>query len=110
LATSDDPTSVTQERSEGNGDERSKAILATCRRAMTPHSRLLLVERLVPDHCEVSAVHQAIAQSDLNMLVALAAQERTESEFRALLGSAGFRVSRIVPAGTFSVIEAFPMQ
>lgn len=52
-----------------------------------------------------------IAQSDLNMLVVLAAQERTEAEFRALLGSAGLRVTRILSAGeTFSLIEAVPSQ
>jgi hypothetical protein len=40
------------------------------------------------------------------MLVALAARERTESEFRALLQSAGFEVNRVIPAGmAHSIIE-----
>ena len=92
-------------------DERSTVILETCRRAMVPNSRLLLVERVIPERLGVSPAHQAIAQSDLNMMVALAAQERTESQFRGLLGSSGFRVTRILPAGeTFSVIEAVPSQ
>ena len=41
------------------------------------------------------------------MLVALAAQERTESEFRELLDSSGLHVQKVIPAAAgFSVIEA----
>lgn len=88
-------------------DERSEVILHTCGRAMAEHSRLLLVERIVPQRPEASAAHQATARSDLTMLVALAAQERTEDEFRALLSTARFSLTRILPAGhAFSVIEA----
>lgn len=90
-------------------DKNSKLILENCRSAMGPKGRLLLVERVLPDQLEVSAAHQAAVRTDLTMLVAHAAQERTEAEFRALLYSAGFNVIRILPIGmTFSVIEAFP--
>ena len=90
-------------------DKNSKRILENCRRAMFEGGRLLLVERVLPDRLEVSVDHQAVVRSDLTMLVAHAAQERTEAEFRELLISAGFRVNRIIPVGmTFSVIEAFP--
>lgn len=89
-------------------DERSRQILTSCHRAMDVDARLLLVEQVLPERLEVSAAHQALARSDLNMLVAHAAGERTVEEFRGLLGSTGFRVARIVPAGpTWSVIEAF---
>lgn len=92
-------------------DKNSKLILENCRHAMIEGGRLLLVERVLPDRLEVSAAHQAVVRSDLTMLVAHAAQERTEAEFRDLLNSAGFRVTRILPVGmTFSVIEAFPFQ
>ncbi len=88
-------------------DEKSRLLLENCRRAMDTEGRLLLVERVLPDRMEISADHQAAARSDLTMLVALAAQERTETQFRNLLNSAGLRVSRMIPAGmTFSVIEA----
>ena len=43
------------------------------------------------------------------MLLGPGGRERTEAEFRHLLETAGFRLTRIVPAGlTFSVIEAMP--
>jgi hypothetical protein len=91
-------------------DGKSRLILEKCRHAMAEEGRLLLVERVIPDRLEVSAVHQAVVRSDLTMLVAHAAQERTEAQFRELLNSASFRVTRILPAGlTCSVIEAFPL-
>ena len=90
-------------------DKNSERILENCRHAMAEGERLLLVERVLPDRLEVSAAHQAVVRSDLTMLVAHAAQERTEAEIRGLLSSAGFRVTRILPLGmTFSIIEAFP--
>jgi hypothetical protein len=49
------------------------------------------------------------ACSDLMMLVALAAQERTEPEFRALLSSAGFEIKAVIAADVgFSIIEYVP--
>ena len=88
-------------------DERCGAILATCRAAMTPAARLLVVERVMPDRMVASEQHVTIARTDLNMLVALAAQERTEAGWRAILNEAGFSVTGITPAGFgYSVIEA----
>lgn len=55
------------------------------------------------------APSQVMAWSDLNMLLGPGGRERTEAEFRHLLGNAGFRLARIVPAGlNFSVIEGIP--
>lgn len=89
-------------------DERARQILQNVRRAMTaPSARLLLVERIVPERLEDSPEHRSLARTDLSMLVALGARERSEPEFRKLLQSVGLRVSRIVPAGmTISIIEA----
>ena len=43
------------------------------------------------------------------MLIARGGRERTEAEFRTLLGSAGFRLDRVLPTALeFSVIEASP--
>lgn len=83
-------------------------ILQNCRRSMSPGARLLLVERIVPRHLDASPEHQSLVRTDLSMLAALAAEERTEAQFRDLLGSAGFEIARIVPAAmTVSVIEGF---
>jgi ubiquinone/menaquinone biosynthesis C-methylase UbiE len=90
-------------------DERSQVILENCQRAIGPSGRLLLVERIMPERLEASPAHQSLVRSDLNMMIALAAQERSEAEFRRLLSAAGFYVTQIVPVGfTFSIIEAVP--
>lgn len=91
-------------------DERSVAILRTCRQAMTAEAKLLLVERIMPERMAASSQDQLMAWSDLNMLLGPGGRERTEAEFRDLLSAAGLRMGRIVPAGlNFSVIEGLPM-
>ena len=46
------------------------------------------------------------AVSDLNMLVLTGGRERTEGEYRTLLGRAGFRLARVVPTRALvSLIE-----
>jgi hypothetical protein len=91
-------------------DERARAILQTCRRAMTAAgARLLLAERVMPERFGSSAQHRALARTDLSMLVTHAAAERSEADFRALLDASGYYVTRIVPGDlAFSVIEAMP--
>lgn len=90
-------------------DERCARILQNCRRAAHPRSRLVLVERVMADRVLPGPRDRAIARADLNMLVARAGRERSESGYRELLASAGFRVERIQPVPLeFSVIEAVP--
>jgi ubiquinone/menaquinone biosynthesis C-methylase UbiE len=90
-------------------DERARTILETCRRAMTAQSKLLLLERLMPEKIETTREHQALARSDLHMLVVLGAHERTEAEFTALLRSAGFGDIRCLPAAAgYWYLEASP--
>jgi hypothetical protein len=85
-------------------DERAAAILATCRRAMSSSSRLLLIERLLPD--EPGGSIEPYLQ-DLNMMHSLAGRERSQAEYRALLAGSGFRLARIVATDSpFAVIEA----
>jgi hypothetical protein len=88
-------------------DEQSALILDNCRRAMPAGAKLLLVERIMPERLGVSAVDQAYARGDLNMLLANATKERTEAEFRALLASGGFRLTKIATVwGDLSLMEA----
>ena len=87
-------------------DERSLAILATCRRAMAASSKLLLVERDLP-----TDNRQALPAllSDLSMMIQPGGGERTVEEYRALLATAGFVLMRTIPTPTGeSVIEARP--
>ena len=88
-------------------DARCAVILRQCRAAMAAHARLLVVERIAPERFTDTPQHRAIAGSDLNMRVALSGRERREADFRALLGDAALRVTRIAPTGgEFHVIEA----
>jgi hypothetical protein len=88
-------------------DENSRRILENCGRALGEQSRLLVIEQVVPDRLDTSARHQSLVRSDLTMLVAHGAQERTEAEFRRLLDSAGLKLVAIRPTdSTLSVIEA----
>lgn len=81
------------------------AILRTCRRAIVPEGRLLVIERIVgPPNDDRDAKF-----SDLNMLVSPGGQERTREEWDALFAAAGFRLTRVFPTamGT-NVIEGVP--
>ena len=73
-------------------DSKAVAILRNCRSAITEHGRLLLVERLLP------AADEPYSQlrGDITMMVLPGGMERTEAEFRALLESAGFRLSEVI--------------
>lgn len=88
-------------------DGDSRRILINCQKVLSKGSRLLLIERLLPDRPELSAAQQMAMRSDLTMLVALAAQERTLGQFTALLADAGLVVVAVHPTDAgFGIIEA----
>jgi hypothetical protein len=87
-------------------DEKSIRILRNVREQMSPTSKLILVDSVVPE----SAEPHFSKFIDLNMLVMTGGKERTESEFRQLLGSAGFKLLRVIPTELpTSIIEAQPI-
>jgi hypothetical protein len=84
-------------------DLRAVHILGNCRRAMVAGGRVLIVERLIPDH-PADAV--PVLLSDLNMLVFTGGQERTNAEYGELLTEAGLDLGRVHPvASPYGVIE-----
>jgi hypothetical protein len=86
-------------------DEQSAAILRNCRNAMPANGRVLLVEMVIRPGAATSFGKYV----DLNMLVMTGGRERTEAEYRALLDSAGLRLTRIIPTYTeMSILEAVP--
>jgi O-methyltransferase domain len=98
-------------------NERSTTILGNCRRAMPASGRLLLAEHVLPPQVDPSTppfsdLNGAFTYlSDINMLVNLGGQERTEAEFRALLSDAGFRMTAVTHVSglvKMSLIEASP--
>jgi SAM-dependent methyltransferase len=72
-------------------DTDAQRILSTCRAAMAPEARLLVIERVVPDG-------NAPAEAklfDINMLVVAGGRERTEPEYRRLFEQAGLALTRV---------------
>lgn len=87
-------------------DDRAIAILKSCHRAMKDKAKLLIVERILPARVEQSVALQRALMLDVAMMVTTGGRERTESEYGALLDTAGFRVTKIVPTqSAMSVIE-----
>ena len=75
-------------------DEQALRILRNCRAAVSPGSRLILVERVVPSDAR-DAVPALLA--DLEMLVNIGGRERTEAELRALVERGGFGWASCTP-------------
>jgi hypothetical protein len=84
-------------------DEQSRSILANVRAAMAKDARVLLAEVVMPGKAEPAPT---VKLMDLNMLVLCDGKQRTEAEFAELFRSAGLELSRIVPGGFCSVVEA----
>jgi len=84
-------------------DERARAILKNCHRAMVEHGKLLVLEQVIPLGNEPFFGKFL----DLMMMVMFpGACERTEAEYRALFEASGFQLTRIYPTRTgISVIE-----
>jgi C-methyltransferase len=84
-------------------DEKAVQILRNVRAAAGRHATVLLVELVIPDHDRDFPGKWA----DLEMLLNLAARERTAAEYRNLLSQAGFQMTRLVPtASPLSLVEA----
>jgi hypothetical protein len=87
-------------------DSEAARILAAIRRAAPAKSRLLIIETLVPD----APGPQFGKMVDIIMLAVTGGRERTEAQHAALLATAGFRLSRVLPtAAQHSIVEAVPV-
>lgn len=87
-------------------DDDALRILERCRDAMSPGSRLLMLETLLPERVE--GPHYAV-DLDLLMMVLLGGRERTESQYRALIEQAGLGFVGVIPTNSSrgaSLIEA----
>lgn len=83
-------------------DTRAIKILQNVRRSLQAHSRLLLLEAIVPE----GNTRSFTKMIDLLMLVLAGGQERTEVEFRDILHRAGLRIEAITPTSTVGIITA----
>ncbi len=85
-------------------DAVATRILMNCARAMHDQSRLVLIERLLPERTldDPAAIH-----GDLNMLVLTGGHERTLADYQQLLAAAGLKLVRHMPTQSpWWVIEA----
>lgn len=86
-------------------EKQCLTILGHCRRAMSSGGHLLLVEMVLP---EGDTPHPG-KMLDIAMLTIPGGEERTPSQYGALLDKAGFRMTRVVPtASPVSIVEAVP--
>jgi C-methyltransferase len=84
-------------------DQKAVQILRNVRAAAGSRATVLLVELVIPKHNRDFPGKWA----DLEMLLNLAARERTAAEYGDLLSQAGLRMTRVVPtASPLSVVEA----
>jgi hypothetical protein len=74
-------------------DERCRIILDNCRKALEPSGKLLVLEMVVPPGNAFSVAKLL----DIEVLVMGGGRERTQAEFRSLLGASGFRLDRVFP-------------
>jgi hypothetical protein len=82
----------------GYDDGAALRILQNVRRAMERDARLLLMEVVLPDRVDrADPAIEELLMSDLNMLAVTGGCERSESEWRALLGWAGLELRGVVP-------------
>lgn len=84
-------------------DEQCVQIYTNCRRAIEPHGKLLLLERVVvPEEPPPPT-----AFLDLHMLVLLGGKGRTAAEFANTLSPAAFELTRVIPTRSErSIVEA----
>ena len=85
-------------------DERAINILKRCHQAMKEQGRLLVLENIMPFGNEYSSAKI----EDVHMLVVCSGgRERTETEFKDLFESAGFKLTKIIPVKNtrFSLFE-----
>ncbi|GAA3454035.1 methyltransferase [Dactylosporangium matsuzakiense] len=74
-------------------DEHCVQLLDTCRRAMLPHARLLVVERVIPE-----ADEQLLPVLwDVHLMVVAGGRERTLPGYRSLLAAAGLHLEAVHP-------------
>jgi hypothetical protein len=86
-------------------DEPARQILQMLRGALKPgYSRLLIHDHVVPE----TSAHPHATAYDLTMMVLVAGQERTETEWRILLESVGYKVIQVwrSPLAAQAIIEA----
>ena len=86
-------------------DENAFTILKKVRASMKTDSKLLLIERILPEY----GIDAAISILDMHMLVVNGGRERSLVEFQALMAESGFSMNCIMKTDSgFSILEGIP--
>jgi ubiquinone/menaquinone biosynthesis C-methylase UbiE len=84
-------------------DAEANTILRNCRKVMSPDSKLLILEHVIPP----GDTPHLSKEMDFIMLVISGGRERTLDEYVALLDRAGFKLTRVIDTESeLSLIEA----
>jgi hypothetical protein len=88
------------------GDDQVTSILRNCRSAMDPNSRLIVIERVLPEGCISDVVTTML---DIHMMAVTGGKERSMAEIIGLLNGAGFgQPTTIGSVEGFALIEVQP--
>ena len=78
-------------------DARATSVLRSCRQAMGSGSKLVILDRVMPERVDPDDAVRGNVLIDLMMLVRTAGgRERTAAEFEALLAAADLKLERII--------------
>ena len=96
----------------GYRDAGAVTILKNCRAVIPESGTLLVMEFILPPLVsQADPDLEGRLMSDLNMLAVTGGRERSEREWRALLETAGFRLTGVYPVESHvSIVEAKPGQ
>ena len=84
-------------------DDKAAAILANCRKAIKDDGTLLIRDSVISDNDVLGSA------MDITMMIMTGGEERTETEWKSLLQSAGFSLTRVhKKEGHLDLIEAKP--
>ena len=73
-------------------DAGALSILNACGRAMKRSSRLLVIQREIPDPLTIEPYARSVVEADLMQMVYSGGRERTLPQYRALIEAAGLRI------------------
>lgn len=87
-------------------DHSSEKILRAIRAAAKPHSRLLVIEFMVGEGEQLSGFPTTL---DVIMMALFSGRQRSAAEVGYLAERSGFKVQRVLPAGSdLTILEALP--
>ncbi len=91
-----------------HGDDNAVKILHNCRSAMASDSKVILIERLLPERVKTGdQIECANLLLDMSMMVLNGGRERTEQDFVSLFERSGLRLHRTHTTPIqYAIIEA----